>query len=238
MRGPEVPGRFNLALCNYLAYGASQLMCQSQHQELKCDTRQAGKTCSFASATWLVTGAKRGKAYREVCSESSHRHISTPLLSGGSCMVGLVTMTTPDSQLGPLDWLDWQLLCMCASFYFLSRDKPGMPSVWRYLWPHLCSRPALSSTPPFLLSFIFPFLLFRLMNTFGAPFGQAWEAMSLTVCYLDDITANPLETLTSLSCATEINWVFSPLDEDGEERRVMEKNKRDNEHRPNTEVKE
>lgn len=50
----------------------------------------------------------------------------------------------------------------------------------------------------------------------------ASEAASRTVCYLYNAAAKPLGNLASLSNVTEINWVFSPLDE-GRERRGEER---------------
>lgn len=149
--------------------------------------------------------------------------------------VGTVTMATAESQLGPLDWVDWQLL-YCVVFAPDSTSG-GMPSVLRYACrspspPSFFSPPLSGLSLPFPLIYFLPPLrpfptsplhlpppIFKWTNTFLVP---ASEAASRTVCYLYNAAAKPLGNLASLSNVTEINWVFSPLDE-GRERRGEER---------------
>lgn len=171
------------------------------------------------------------------------RHTPVNLLIGGgagwklhdSRSVGTVTMATAESQLGPLDWVDWQLL-YCVVFAPDSTSG-GMPSVLRYACrspspPSFFSPPLSGLSLPFPLIYFLPPLrpfptsplhlpppIFKWTNTFLVP---ASEAASRTACYLYNAAAKPLGNLASLSNVTEINWVFSPLDE-GRERRGEER---------------
>lgn len=100
-----------------------------------------------------------------------------------------------------------------------------------FCFSHLHSRVSASLSPSLWSIFFHPSILFPLPLFISPPPIFKWtntflvrasEAASLTVCYLYNAAAKPLGNLASLSNVTEINWVFSPLDE-GRERRGEER---------------
>lgn len=154
-----------------------------------------------------------------------------------SCMIAGVWGQLP-WQLPRANWDHLTELtdsCCIALFLHPTQQAEGCHRCWdtrvAHL-PHVFLTSTLGSQPPLPFDYFLPPLrpfptsplhlpppIFKWTNTFLVP---ASEAASRTVCYLYNAAAKPLGNLASLSNVTEINWVFSPLDE-GRERRGEER---------------
>lgn len=82
----------------------------------------------------------------------------------GNCRVGSVTMTTTDSQLGPLDWLDWQLRVCVFPIY-----TQGFHPCCGICAAHLFSFPSPTFLLP-LMEFSFFLSLIYSLPLYSFPF--------------------------------------------------------------------